>query len=72
MSIVKTVVRREPWDADARLASMQLVRAGLLTARDVAIQESGNATAFHPANAAGTFAYHHGTWAIRDQFVGKH
>ena len=69
--IVKTLVRKQEWDVNARLADMQLSREGLLMARDVAVYESGNATAFHPANAAGTFAYHHGTWSLRERFVGK-
>jgi hypothetical protein len=71
MDVVRTNILREPWDVDRRLNEMQLTRKGLLVARDVALQESANATAFHPANAAGTFSYHHGTWALRDQFVDK-
>jgi hypothetical protein len=71
MDLVKTVIRRDSWDADKRLAEMQLVREPLLECRDVAISEAANATAFHPANAAGTFSYHHGTWALRDRFVGE-
>ncbi|MDR3423291.1 MAG: hypothetical protein P4L80_18975 [Xanthobacteraceae bacterium] len=67
----ETVVRREPWDVDARLAELKLTRKGLLTARDVAIQERAAATPFHCSNAPGTFAYHHGTWSVRDQFAGK-
>lgn len=71
MDIVKTAILRESWDVDRRLNEMRLTRKGLLVARDVAIHESFNATPFHPANSAGTFSYHHGTWAVRDQFVGK-
>jgi hypothetical protein len=71
MDFVKSVVHRESWDVDKRLAELGLTRNGLLVARDIAIQESANATSFHPANAAGTFSYHHGTWAIRHEFVGK-
>jgi hypothetical protein len=71
MDVVKTTIFRELWDVDRRLNEMQLTRKGLLVARDVGLQESANATAFHPANSAGTFSYHHGTWALRDQFVGK-
>jgi hypothetical protein len=71
MDVVQTTILRDPWDVDKRLAELQLTKVGLLAARDVAIQESANATAFHPANSAGTFSYHHGTWALRDQFVGK-
>lgn len=71
MDFVESQVLREPWDVDRRLAELELTREGLLIARDVAMQESANATAFHPANAAGTFSYHHGTWAIRHEFVGE-
>lgn len=71
MDFIQTVARREMWDVDKRLSELKLNRQKLLIVRDVAIQEGANATAFHPANAAGTFSYHHGTWALRDQFVGK-
>jgi hypothetical protein len=66
----ETRVFREPWDVDQRLNQLDLSRKGLLTARDVAISERSNATDFHPANAPGTFGYHHGTWGIRNEFVG--
>jgi hypothetical protein len=68
---VETVVHRDSWDADLRLSQLKLNRKGFLVARDVAMQERGNATAFHCSNAPGTFSYHHGTWAIRDQFVNE-
>jgi hypothetical protein len=71
MDVVETKVFREPWDADLRLKQLELTREGLLAARDVAMNERANATNFHPSNAPGTFSYHHGTWALRDQFVGK-
>jgi hypothetical protein len=71
MDVVETKVFREPWDADLRLKQLELTRKGLLAARDVAMNERANATNFHPSNAPGTFSYHHGTWALRDQFVGK-
>lgn len=58
-------------DVDRRLAELKLDRAILLKVRDVALYSAADATAFHPANAAGTFAYQHGTWALRDNFVGK-
>lgn len=70
MDVIETKVLREPWDVDRRLKEMGLSRKGLLAARDVAMNEGANATPFHPANAAGTFAYQHGTWALRDEFVG--
>jgi hypothetical protein len=70
-NLVESVIRRKPWDVDARLTELELSRKGLLAARDVAVHEAANATAFHPANAAGTFSYHHGTWALRQEYVGK-
>jgi hypothetical protein len=71
MAAIETVVLREAWDVDLRLSQLKLNRKGLLIARDVAMQERANATAFHCSNAPGTFSYHHGTWSIRDQFVDK-
>jgi hypothetical protein len=71
MDIVETKVFREPWDVDLRLKQLELIREGLLAARDIALSERANATDFHPVNAPGTFGYHHGTWALRDQFVSK-
>lgn len=71
MAAIETVVLREVWDVDLRLDQLKLNRKGLLIARDVAMQERANATPFHCSNAPGTFSYHHGTWAIRDQFVDK-
>jgi hypothetical protein len=71
MESVRTVFLKEPWDVDRRLSEMTLVHSKLLHIRDVAVNEAANATPFHAANAAGTFSYHHGTWALRDQFAGK-
>lgn len=59
------------WDADQRLHELELDRLGLLRVRDVATAERANATNFHPANSPGTLSYHHGTWALREQYVGK-
>jgi hypothetical protein len=72
MQLVETAYFREPWETDQRLNQLQLTRSGLLEVRDVAMQERANATNFHPTNAPGTFGYHHGTWALRDRFVGEH
>jgi hypothetical protein len=72
MEFIETRYFREPWESDQRLNQMQLTRRGLLEARDVAMQERANATNFHPSNSPGTFGYHHGTWALRDRFVGDH
>lgn len=71
MDWVETRVLNEPWDVDRRLAELLLDRKGLLRARDVALGEAANATPNHCANAAGTFSYQHGTWALRDQFIGS-
>jgi len=72
MSMVETVIRREPFEVAARLAELQLGSVEqLLKVRSVAIAASADATAYHPANSAGTFAYHHGTFALRNEYVGK-
>ena len=71
MSRVETVVHREPWEVSARLAELQLTIEGLLRVRSIAIAASADATPFHPANAAGTFSYHYGTFALRKEYVGK-
>ena len=55
MDAIKTVVLREPWDVDRRLIEITLSHSGLLEVRDVAVNESANATPFHAANDAGTF-----------------
>jgi hypothetical protein len=72
MGMVETVIWRDPWDVDRRLAELRLgPRARLLKVRSVAISAGADATPFHPANASGTFSYHHGTFALRDEFVGE-
>lgn len=71
MDRVEMVVRREPWDVAARLAELQLTIEGLLRVRSMAVAASADATPFHPANAAGTFSYHYGTFALRREHVGK-
>ncbi|PBB40614.1 MAG: hypothetical protein E5V89_00960 [Mesorhizobium sp.] len=70
MALVETKIYRDQWDVDLRLSQMGLSRAKLLAAVAVAMNERANATPFHPVNAAGTFAYQHGVWAIRNEFVG--
>jgi hypothetical protein len=72
VEFIETKYFREPWESDQRLNQLQVTRRGLLEVRDVAMQERANATNFHPSNAPGTFGYHHGTWALRDRFVGEH
>src|SRR4051794_40627828 len=72
MSMVETVIRREPLDVAARLAELQLGPiVKLVRVRSIAIGASADATSFHPANAPGTFAYHYGTFGLRKESVGK-
>lgn len=70
VGLIVTKVRREPEEVDRRLAELGLTRNGLLKVRAVAITEARNATPNHCANAPGTFAYQHGSWALRHEFVG--
>ncbi|MCV0371453.1 MAG: hypothetical protein K5845_18680 [Filomicrobium sp.] len=69
--MIEAKVWREPWDVDRRLAEMDLSRAELLEVRNIARASAANATPFHPTNAAGTFAYQDGSWALRDRHVGE-
>lgn len=68
--MMETNVFRNEWDVDGRLGSLDLTRDGLLAVRDRACVEEANATPFHPANAPGTFRYHHSVAEIRRRFVG--
>lgn len=69
MAYVETKIIREPWDADRRLMELRLDKPKLLKARDIAVSSAANATPFHAQNASGTFAYHDGIWAIRNEFI---
>jgi len=71
MAWAETVVLKEPCDVDRRLAELQLTREGLLKVREVALAAGADATPFHPANAEGTLSYQHGTFALRNEFVGE-
>lgn len=71
MPLTQTRVLIDPNDVDARLAALPLDRAKLLTVRAMAISAAADVTGFHAANAAGTFAYHIGTFGLRLEFVGK-
>src|SRR5215207_9081729 len=68
---VKTRILREDWEVDPRLAYIQVEKDKLLEVRSVAVGAAADATPFHPANAAGTLSYQHGTFALRNEFVGK-
>lgn len=69
MEFVETVVHEKAGDCSARLQVLGTSFAQLLRVRDVALQEAANATPFHCANAAGTFAYQHGVFALRNEHV---
>ena len=64
-----TVVLSTPAAVAARLKELNLDRTKLLTVAAIATAEKANATPYHCANAGGTFAYQHGTFALRDKFA---
>src|SRR5580698_800467 len=68
---VETRILREPWEVDPELARFHLPKGQLLKVRTMAISAGRDATAFHAANAGGTFSYHYGIYGLRDEFVGK-
>lgn len=70
MARAETLILKDPVDVDRRLAELQLSREGLLRVRKIAIAAGADATPFHPANAEGTLSYQHGTFALRNEFVG--
>lgn len=71
MRHIPTKILHEPWEVDQRLAEMNLTRSGLLKVRDIALGAAADVTPFHCANAAGTFSYHYGVFALRDGHLGK-
>lgn len=71
MTMVPTQIFKEIVDVDRRLAELALDRGTLLKVREIALSAAADATTFHPSNAAGTLAYQHGTWALRDNYVGQ-
>ena len=70
-AFVERRILREEWEVESRLAELQLEKPKLLIVRSTAISAAADATQFHPANAAGTFSYHHGTFSLRNEHVGK-
>lgn len=68
---VETQVHTEPDIIDKRLAELGLTRSGLVSVVKAARTASGNATALHASNAAGTFGYHEGIVAFRREYLGK-
>lgn len=71
MTRVLSVVRKALWEVDARLHQLGLDRSRLVKVRNMARSASADATPFHPINAPGTLAYQHGTFGLRDEFVGR-
>ncbi len=71
MALVKTRIVEEPSNRELRLAEMQLHYEGLILAVAAARDGAAMKTDLHCANAAGTFAYQHGTHALRENFVGS-
>lgn len=67
----KTIILSDKWAVKRRLAELNLPLKGLLHVVNIALHEGRTATPYHCANAAGTFAYHYGTWALRNEFVGN-
>lgn len=71
MPLIETKFYRDQHDADKRIFELGLTRKGLNVVRQIARHYSATANPFFPANAAGTFSYQYGTWAVRENFVGK-
>jgi hypothetical protein len=62
---------REPWEVNKRLKELGLDLDKLLQVRRIARDAYLRATPDFPANAAGTFSYQYGSWALRDQCVDQ-
>lgn len=71
MAVSETIILTAPVDIKRRVTEMQLDVTKCLRVRDTAAAAAADATPFHAANAAGTFSYHYGTFALRLEFVGK-
>lgn len=68
---IETRRLEDPTEVDLRLAELGLTREGLLRVVQVSRAERANATDLHPANAPGTFSYHHGVAGIRREYLGE-
>ncbi|MEM7690966.1 MAG: hypothetical protein AAF194_00785 [Pseudomonadota bacterium] len=71
MDLTATQIVADDWAVGARLAELGVSREKLLEVVDTAVAAAADATPFHPSNAAGTFAYQYGTFALRNAFVGE-
>jgi hypothetical protein len=70
MPVTETIIRREDWEVRPRLTELRSDRDALLRVRTTAVGAAADATPFHPANAAGTLSYQHGTFGLRIEHVG--
>jgi hypothetical protein len=65
-----TRIYKEPWEVIPKLQSMGLTVEGLRRVARVARNAAANGeTPFHALNAGGTFAYHYGVFALRDEYA---
>lgn len=67
---IETKIFKGADDVDHRLRELGLTREPLIRVVRAASAERANVTELHAANAAGTFAYHHGIAALRREFIG--
>lgn len=68
--LAATRILKEDWEVGPHLKALRLDREKLLRVRSVAVAAAADATLYHPANASGTLSYQHGTFALRNEFVG--
>ena len=71
MPFAETKVLREDWEVGPRLTELRTNKEKLLRVRATAVGAAADATPFHPANAAGTLSYQHGTFSLRNEHVGE-
>jgi hypothetical protein len=69
--LVETKIWTEDWDVDHRISELGLDKKSLISIVGISRMASAEASPLHPINAAGTLAYQHGTWALREAFVGE-
>lgn len=53
-----------------KLSALCVTHEGLIACAETAISASADVTSNHPNNSRGTYRYHEGTAALRDQFSG--
>jgi hypothetical protein len=57
-------------EVTSKLSALCITREGLIACAETAISASADVTSNHPNNSRGTYRYHEGTAALRDQFSG--